>query len=160
MIDRYSRNDGSSLYNTICDIVNLIDPAVLNTAQQDPTYPNISITERLDRIQKSQSPFNDPLFSNIYNELRAADENTKLWLKFISDEKNKICGPKGTAISFLNNTYHKVNVLERGYRDVINIRVKPTLNPAPEYANEKWTTGFEHSGVVNMDPEKAWTKLV
>ena len=75
-------------------------------------------------------------------------------------EKNKICGPKGTAISFLNNTYHKVNVLERGYRDVINIRVKPTLNPAPEYANEKWTTGFEHSGVVNMDPEKAWTKLV
>tara|TARA_Y100000592_G_scaffold101184_1_gene186516 strand:+ start:5878 stop:6702 length:825 start_codon:yes stop_codon:yes gene_type:complete len=75
-------------------------------------------------------------------------------------EKNKVCGPKGTAISFLNNTYHRVNVLERGYRDVINIRVKPTLIPAPEYANEKWTTSFEHSGVVNMDPEKAWKSVV
>lgn len=67
-----------------------------------------------------------------------------------------VVGNKGTMISFMNNAIHRVNPIRSGYRDVINIRVKPTAAPAPEYANEGWTTGFEVPGVVNKNPELAW----
>lgn len=72
----------------------------------------------------------------------------------------KIYGLKGTSCTFNNNAVHRANPIISSYRDVINIRVKPTLEPAPTYADPKWTTGFEHSGVVNQNPEYAWTKLV
>lgn len=69
----------------------------------------------------------------------------------------QITGSMGTAISFINNSIHRANPVIEGYRDVINIRVKPTFRPAPKYADPAWTTGFETSGVVNRDPEPAWT---
>ena len=69
----------------------------------------------------------------------------------------QITGSMGTAISFINNSIHRANPVLEGYRDVINIRVKPTFKPAPKYADPDWTTGFETSGVVNRDPEPAWT---
>jgi len=72
----------------------------------------------------------------------------------------KVFGPKGTSCTFNNNAVHRANPIINSVRDVINIRVKPTLKPAPSYADPKWTTGFEHSGVVNQNPEYAWTKLV
>ncbi len=44
-----------------------------------------------------------------------------------------------------------------GYRDVINIRVKPTLQKAPAYTNPMFTTSYEITGVVNQNPAPAWT---
>lgn len=69
---------------------------------------------------------------------------------------NKVTGSRGLITSFLNNVAHRANPAIEGYRDVINIRVKPTLVKPPEYINKKWTTSFESSGVVNKDPQKDW----
>jgi len=68
----------------------------------------------------------------------------------------KVLAPKGTTISFLNNVIHRVNPIISGYRDVINIRVKPTLHAAPAYVNKDWTTSYEWTGAVNRNPEIAW----
>ena len=68
----------------------------------------------------------------------------------------KVLAPRGTTISFLNNTIHKVNPIRSGYRDVINVRVKPTMHPAPAYVNKGWTTSYEWKGSVNKNPEIAW----
>jgi len=68
----------------------------------------------------------------------------------------KVVAPKGTTISFLNNTIHKVNPITSGYRDVINIRVKPTMKAPPAYVNKNWTTSYEFPGVVNKDPKISW----
>ena len=57
-------------------------------------------------------------------------------------------------MSFNNNAIHRVNPIELGYRDVINIRVKPTLVPAPEFADPKWTTSYDTNGIVERDPER------
>ena len=72
----------------------------------------------------------------------------------------KVLGKKGTSCTFNNNAIHRANPVLKNFRDVINIRVKPTLNPAPKYADKRWTTGFEKSGVVNPDPTLAWTSIV
>jgi|TARA_E500000331_G_scaffold358547_1_gene426429 hypothetical protein len=72
----------------------------------------------------------------------------------------KITGNKGTAVSFVNNSIHRANPILKGYRDAINIRVKPTLQKAPEYANSLYTTSYEHSGVVNQNPAHAWKSLI
>jgi len=66
-------------------------------------------------------------------------------------------GEKATAISFINNSIHRANPILEGYRDVVNIRVKPTLQKAPEYANPMFTTSYEIPGVVNRNPALAWT---
>tara|TARA_E500000331_G_scaffold358256_1_gene423736 strand:+ start:926 stop:1738 length:813 start_codon:yes stop_codon:yes gene_type:complete len=71
-------------------------------------------------------------------------------------EPTKVLGPRGTTVSFVNNSIHRANPVLSGYRDVVNIRVKPTFEPSPTYVSPAWTTGFETSGVVNRDPEKAW----
>ncbi len=63
-----------------------------------------------------------------------------------------ITGPKGTGFTFNNNVAHRANPVEKGYRDIINIRVKPTLKKI-EYINKKYTTSFETSGVVNPNPQ-------
>jgi len=68
----------------------------------------------------------------------------------------RLLGPLGTACSFNNNSIHRANPVEKGYRDVINIRVKPTLISPPTYISPLWTTSFEKSGVVNQDPELSW----
>lgn len=72
----------------------------------------------------------------------------------------KVTGKQGTAIAFINNSVHRANPIIEGYRDVINIRVKPTIQPAPEYANPMYTTSYEHSGVVNKDPAPAWKSKI
>lgn len=72
----------------------------------------------------------------------------------------KVVGPMGTAVSFINNSVHRANPIIEGYRDVINIRVKPTMQPAPEYANPMYTTSYEHSGVVNKNPVPAWKSKI
>jgi hypothetical protein len=58
--------------------------------------------------------------------------------------------------SFLNNVIHRANPVIEGYRDVINIRVKPTLVKPPRYIDKEWTTSFETSGTVDKDPRKDW----
>ena len=72
----------------------------------------------------------------------------------------KVVGPMGTAVSFINNSVHRANPIIEGYRDVINIRVKPTMQPAPEYTNPMYTTSYEHSGVVNQNPVPAWKSKI
>jgi len=64
----------------------------------------------------------------------------------------KITGPKGTAFTFNNNTCHRANPIIEGYRDVINIRVKPTLNKITLISKNN-TTSFETNGVVNPSPQ-------
>jgi len=65
-------------------------------------------------------------------------------------------GSKGTTYSFNNNAAHRANPTEEGYRDVINIRVKPTITKPPTYINKRWTTDNKIPGTVNPDPEKDW----
>ena len=72
----------------------------------------------------------------------------------------QVHGELGTTVSFINNSIHRVNPIIEGYRDVINIRVKPTMQPAPEYANPMYTTSYEYSGVVNRDPSPAWKSKI
>ena len=72
----------------------------------------------------------------------------------------KVFGPTGTTYSFNNDAAHRVNPIIEGYRDVINIRVKPTLEPAPQYISKEYTTSYEYSGVVNQNPELSWKSLI
>ena len=65
----------------------------------------------------------------------------------------KITGQKGTTFAFNNNTCHRANPVIEGYRDVVNIRVKPTLKKI-EYINPKYTSSFEKSGVVSPTPNE------
>ena len=72
----------------------------------------------------------------------------------------KVFGNQGTSCTFVNNAVHRANPVIENYRDVINIRVKPTLHKVEEYADPRWTSGFETSGVVDRNPENAWNKLI
>ena len=65
----------------------------------------------------------------------------------------KVTGKKGTMISFVNNAAHRVNPLIEGYRDVLNIRVKPTIKKISSYVSPSHTTSYETKGVVNRNPE-------
>ena len=64
----------------------------------------------------------------------------------------KVIGRQGTAFTFNNNAAHRANPIIEGYRDVINIRVKPTIKKI-ELLNPKYTSSFEKQGVVDCDPE-------
>jgi hypothetical protein len=68
-------------------------------------------------------------------------------------EGRKITGDLGTTYSFNNNAIHRVNPIIEGYRDVINIRVKPTIDKKKEFINRKWTSGHEKSGAVSPYPD-------
>lgn len=68
-------------------------------------------------------------------------------------EGRKIIGDVGTTYSFNNNAIHRVNPIIEGYRDVINIRVKPSIDKKKDYINRKWTSGHEKSGAVNPYPD-------
>ena len=65
----------------------------------------------------------------------------------------KVTGGQGTAFTFNNNTAHRANPIIEGYRDVINIRVKPTKKKI-DFLNKKYTSSFEKKGTVDPDPEK------
>jgi len=66
----------------------------------------------------------------------------------------KILGKQGTALSFNNDTIHRANPIKKGYRDVLNIRVKPTLQKKEKYIDKRWTSGYEKTGVVSPYPDK------
>ena len=72
----------------------------------------------------------------------------------------QVIGPKGTMVSFINNSIHRANPIISGYRDVINIRVKPCIEKAPNYVSPQYTTSYEYSGVVNKDPTSAWKSII
>ncbi len=69
----------------------------------------------------------------------------------------KVLGSLGTTVSFNNNVVHRANPVVAGKRDVINIRVKPTLSKPVTPADPRWTTSYEKSGAVNPDPTLDWT---
>ena len=98
--------------------------------------------------------FSTPDYSD--DTARIIDEEVERLITDHGYVPNKVTGSRGLITSFLNNVAHRANPAIEGYRDVINIRVKPTLVKPPEYINKKWTTSFESSGVVNKDPQKDW----
>jgi hypothetical protein len=65
----------------------------------------------------------------------------------------KVIGAQGTTFTFNNNTAHRANPIKEGYRDVINIRVKPTKKKI-DFLSKKYTSSFEVTGSVDPDPEK------
>jgi hypothetical protein len=85
---------------------------------------------------------------------------TKQELKGLINEHGckpvKVCGDLGLTYSFNNNAVHKVNPIIKGYRDVVNIRVKPCLDKPPRYIDPKWTSGFEKTGAVISNPQITW----
>lgn len=74
-------------------------------------------------------------------------------LQATGHEPKTIIGPKGTTFTFNNNACHRANPIIEGYRDVINIRVKPTINKI-ELLDPRYTSSFEKQGVVDSNPEK------
>jgi len=93
------------------------------------------------------------------NNSRITEEQIKILSKKGYNGK-KVLGKRGLTICFNNNAIHRVNPIIKGYRDVINIRVKPTMTKAPEYVSRLWTTGFEKAGVVDKDPTMDWERYV
>ena len=65
----------------------------------------------------------------------------------------KVTGEMGTTYAFSNDAIHRANPVVSGYRDVINIRVKPTMKKVENYMSKKHTTSFETSGAANPNPE-------
>lgn len=89
------------------------------------------------------------------NNGRLEEEVNRL-LKTNNFRSKKIIGEKFTTFAFSNNTIHRANPIIKGYRDVLNIRVRPTINKPPQFYSPKWTTSYETSGAVNPDPTKNW----
>ena len=89
------------------------------------------------------------------NNGRLEEEVNEL-IKSQNYQNKKLLGNKFTACAFSNNAIHRANPIIKGYRDVINIRVKPTLKKSPEFMNKKWTTSYEHTGAVNPNPINTW----
>ena len=98
------------------------------------------------------------MWKPVANNSRLVDEVKYLFANGYTSKK--VIGSIGTTTSFNNDAGHRVNPILEGYRDVINIRVKPTLKKAPKYIGKKYTTGFEVSGAVNQNPELSWSELV
>ena len=81
------------------------------------------------------------------------DEATMRELQSKGFSSKRVIGSTGTAYAFSNDAIHRANPVVSGYRDVINIRVKPTINSVDKYIDQQHTTSFEVSGAVNPDPE-------
>ena len=94
------------------------------------------------------------------NDGSRVNEEVEFMIENYNYKSNKIYGGVGTTTIFNCDTIHRTNPVKSGYRDVVNIRVKPTLNPAPAYIGENYTTSFESNGIVNINPELAWTELI
>lgn len=90
------------------------------------------------------------------NNSRITKDQLEYLVGDLGYKPTKVTGPRGLTYSFNNNAVHKVNSVLSGYRDVINIRVKPCLNKAPRYVDPRWTSGFEKSGAVHPNPEITW----
>ena len=66
----------------------------------------------------------------------------------------KVAGSIGTTTTFCSNSAHRANprIDNSLVRDVLNIRVKPTMEKEAKYVDEAWTTSYEYTGVVTIDP--------
>lgn len=78
-------------------------------------------------------------------------------IKSIKDKGGKsvrVTGKRGTVIVFNNNIVHRANVPAKGKtRDIMTLRVRPTLEPMQPYIDPKWTTTSTMTGAVTVDPE-------
>ena len=90
------------------------------------------------------------------NNSRHSEQDIQNMIRYNNCSKRKVLGKKGTMISFNNNIIHRANPVINGKRDVINIRVKPTMKKSPEYISPLWTTSYETSGAVNPNPQIDW----
>ena len=74
--------------------------------------------------------------------------------KIVFHKQIRVSGKQGNIVVFNNNVVHRANSPEKGkHRDVLVIRMKPTINPVDNYFDKKHTTSYESSGVVNKNPE-------
>jgi len=55
-------------------------------------------------------------------------------------KEHKITGPAGTILFFDNNIVHRANIPEEGYRDVVILNIRPTMDKIRPYIS-KDTTG-------------------
>ena len=94
-------------------------------------------------------------WENAINDSRV-DKFVKENLKKGTHFSRKVTGKFASGCSFNNNAIHRANPVIKGYRDAINIRVKPTLKKTPIYISPNWTTSFESHGSVPRDPEISW----
>lgn len=91
---------------------------------------------------------------------RTAKNNSRITAQeleqYLSDgcKARKLMGKQGTIYRFNNNVIHRANPIISGYRDVINIRVKPTIKKLKNYISTEYTSGFEKSGAVNPYPDR------
>jgi hypothetical protein len=64
-------------------------------------------------------------------------------------------GLAGTTVAFNNNCVHRANPPGKGrHRDIITLRVRPTIEKVESYIDERWTTTCEVSGACPKDPSK------
>lgn len=81
-----------------------------------------------------------------------AKNNSRITDEAIQRYKSKGCksvlalGPAGTATAFTNDVLHRANIPKTGHRDVLVVRVRPTLEKI-KYV-DKYSTSFEVAGVV------------
>lgn len=65
----------------------------------------------------------------------------------------RVSGEAGTLVVFNNNIVHRANVPSPGKtRDIITLRVRPTIKPVDNYVDSRWTTTSDVSGAVPKDP--------
>ena len=94
------------------------------------------------------------------NNWRPAPNNSRVTMEKLFElhkkgyKPKKILGKKGTTFSFNNDCVHRVNPIKEGYRDVLNIRVKPSLKKIEKYIDKRWTSGYDRTGAVNPNPER------
>ena len=84
------------------------------------------------------------------------DKEVKKLIKQEGYYPQKFIAKKGSIGSFINDIAHRANPVLEGFRDVVNIRVKPAMEKPPKYIDEKWTSDTSSSGVVNPDPLVSW----
>tara|TARA_Y100000389_G_scaffold144325_1_gene142671 strand:+ start:176 stop:973 length:798 start_codon:yes stop_codon:yes gene_type:complete len=84
------------------------------------------------------------------------DKEVKKLIKKEGHYSKKFVSEKGSIGSFINDIAHRGNPIIEGYRDVVNVRVKPTLEKPQKYIDKRWTGDTSSSGVVNPDPLISW----
>lgn len=69
--------------------------------------------------------------------------------------RHRVIGPPGTLTAFNNNIWHRANVPAPGKsRDIITLRVRPTIKPVFSYIDKAWTTTSKLTGAVPKNPER------
>jgi hypothetical protein len=72
----------------------------------------------------------------------------------------RVTGQAGTVTIFNNNVWHRANIPVNGkYRDIITLRVRPTIDPVIRYVDKAWTTTSKVTGAVPKDPAQIY-KLI